>query len=215
VTRRKGSSPETRSQWRVTYEETPYEELPWFDPDPAPEVVFAIKSGFFPPAGRVLDIGCGAGSNLLELARNGYDVHGVDLSPKAARVALERAQAAGLAVDAREGDALDLPFGNSTLDALVDIGCFHTIPIDRREDYGREVQRVLRPDGAYLLSWVAREHTGAQGPPHRPSLNEVTQLFERSFLFTRTDYFPGGDRTGPPHYSAYLRHRASPQPPRV
>ena len=42
------------------------------------------------PNGRLLDVGCGAGTHLAQLRELGWDVYGVDLSQDAARVAKER-----------------------------------------------------------------------------------------------------------------------------
>lgn len=36
-----------------------------------------------PKTGRVLELGCGAGNTCLELAKRGYEVHGVDIAPTA------------------------------------------------------------------------------------------------------------------------------------
>lgn len=44
----------------------------------------------------VLDLGCGTGKMTLELARRGYDMTGVDISPEMLNVARERADSAGL-----------------------------------------------------------------------------------------------------------------------
>jgi SAM-dependent methyltransferase len=208
----RGSSEEERTLWADTYESTPYEELPWFDPEASRALVDAVTQGFFPATGAVLDIGCGVGSNVLWLARRGYEAHGIDLSPGAIRAARARAADAGLTADLQVGDALALAFPAARLDAAVDHGCFHTLPIDRRGDYAREVARVLRPGGRYLLCWVAREHTDRMGPPHRPSLQEVTQIFEGAFLFARTQFQPGSEETGPASYAAWLERRSTPQP---
>jgi len=213
-TSRRGSSAQTRAQWRATYDGTPYDELPWFDPGPSIGVRAAVEAGFLPSAGSVLDIGCGAGSNLLYLAQHGLEVHGIDLSPGAVAAARDRAARAGVPVDVREGDALDIDFPDESLDALVDNGCFHTLPLRRRHRYTAEVHRVLRPGGRFVLSWVAREHTGLRGPPHRPSLSEVTDLLEPRFLFVRTGFRPAAEGSGPAVYFAFLERRSQPYPPR-
>jgi SAM-dependent methyltransferase len=174
----------------------------------------AVASGFLTKGSEVLDIGCGAGSNVIYLARNGFRAQGVDLSPGAVAAARSRAAEAHLAVVVQEGDALALPFADGTFDGLVDNGCFHTIALRRRARYAEEVYRVLRAGGSFVLSWVAREHAGPHGPPHRPSLNEVTALFESRFLFVRTSYLSGRDAEEPPAYFAFLRRRTEPYPPR-
>lgn len=210
----RGSSARERAQWRMTYEKTSYDQLPWFEPGPSPCVKLAVDEGFLPKSGVVLDIGCGAGSNVLFLAENGYRAHGVDLSPGAVVAARSRAALAHLTADVQQGDALALRFPDESLDALVDNGCFHTLPFSRRGRYAKEVHRVLRPGGCFVLSWVAREHTGSTGPRHRPSLGEVTALLESRFLFVRTGFQLGREAGEPSTYFAFLSRRSAPHPPR-
>jgi cyclopropane fatty-acyl-phospholipid synthase-like methyltransferase len=213
ILRRRGSSARVRAQWRATYATTPYQHLPWFDPDPSPQVTGAVTEGFLRRGTAVLDLGCGAGSNVLYLARMGFEAHGVDLAPEAIRSAEERARTEGLSVDVRVGDALALPFPAGRFDAAIDNGCFHTLPVRRRKDYAREVARVVRPGGQFVLSWIGREQTSAHGPPHRPSLAEVTGALEERFVFVRAEFHEGGKVRGASVYDARLLRRSSPQPP--
>jgi len=210
--RPRGSSSTAWAQWRAAYESRRYWELPWFDPGPSPQVREAVRRGFWSAGSAVLDVGCGAGSNVLFLARKGFEVHGIDLSPGAVRAANERATKAHLPVDVREGDGLAIPFSRGRFSGAMDNGCFHTIPIGRRADYAREVARVVRPGGGFLLAWVAREYVDPRGPPHRPSVEEVARSLERHFLFTRTEFRPASEANGLPAYVAWLVRRKSPQP---
>lgn len=210
---RRGLSARARAQWKQTYERTPYDRLPWFDPGPSPSSREAVKDRFLEKGGSVLDIGCGAGSNVIFLARSGFDAHGIDISPGAVEAARARIAKAGVRANVQEGDALALPFADGALDGAIDHGCFHTLPVRRRAEYAREVHRVLRGDGRLVLSWVAREFTGERGPPHRPSLEEVTAALEEAFLFSRTVFRPTSEDGGPASYSAFLVRRSKPQPP--
>lgn len=71
------------------------------------------------PAGRALDLACGAGRHALSLARKGWRVTAVDQSAVAVEIMKERARASGLEIDAQvrdlergdfeiEGEAYDL-----------------------------------------------------------------------------------------------------------
>jgi SAM-dependent methyltransferase len=199
-------------EWRTRYEKTPYRELPWFSPRPYPWVEKAVRSGAFTPGTRILDIGCGAGTNAIFLARSGFNTSGVDLAPAAILAAQRRAERAKLSIDFREGDALNLPYPRAFFGGLTDVGCYHTIPLELRPAYARELARILRPRGRYVLAWVAREAQMEYGPPHRPSVEETASAFETDFLFRRTE-FHAASSSSLTAYWGLLERRTKPQPP--
>ena len=215
----RGVPEEHRARWVQTYAETHYAELPWFSARPSPWVATAVRQRWWRPGGRILDVGCGAGTNALFLARRGYRATGVDLADGAIAAAKERARKARLTVDFRVADALDLPFPAASFDGASDFGCFHTIPAELRKGYARELARVLRPGASFALSWVAREYQRQPGPPHRLSLDDVTSALEKEFLFLRTEHRPDAPRRQGPGtmalYDAKLERRRAPQPPAV
>jgi len=211
--RRKPTLPsESAERWRRTYAETPYRELPWFSPRAYRWLRTMVAEGRLRRGSRVIDLGCGAGTNALYLARSGFRVSGVDIAPGAIDAATRRAQRAGVVVDLRVGDVLRLPYASGEFAAATDVGCFHTLPEPLRPAYSAEVSRVLRPGGSLLLSWVAREHTGPHGPPHRLSLAEVTSVLEPNFLFRSVEY-SDPPRRGLRAYQAQLERRRTLQPP--
>jgi SAM-dependent methyltransferase len=94
--------------------------------------------------GRLLDLGCGTGANLEALAGCGTVV-GLDLHLGAARETRKRTRASVVV-----GDALRLPFGTSSFDAITAFDLFEHLPSDG--EGMREVARVLRPGGHLLLT---------------------------------------------------------------
>ena len=102
----------------------------------------------------VLDLCCGNGRHSLELARRGYrNVVGLDYSAELLQVARERAKAEGLRVRFKQGDARNLPFPSNTFDAVIMMGNSFGYFADPLDDLRvlREVHRVLRPYGKFLL----------------------------------------------------------------
>jgi len=176
--------------------------------------VEAVRAGRWPRGAALLDVGCGAGSNVLYLARQGYRAHGVDLAPGAIAAARARAVAAGLPVDLRAGDALALPYPAGSLDGAIDNGCFHTLPAGRRREYADELARVLRPGAMFLLAWVAREERRPRGPPYRLSVEEVADALEHRFLVHRIELRTSSGRWGLVLDVALLERRTGVQPPR-
>jgi SAM-dependent methyltransferase len=206
-----------RRRWTKTYATTPFRKLPWFSSTPYPWVVQAVQEKWWIPGSRILDLGCGAGTNALFLARSGFHVTGIDIAEGAIGAARARATRAGASIDFRVGDVLELPFPDEHFGGAIDIGCFHALPPRLRPAYAQEVARVLHPRRAFALSWVAREHRGEFGPPHRPSVEEVAAALEEQFLFLHTEYRPSASgRRGIgalPVYCARLGRRSFPRPP--
>jgi SAM-dependent methyltransferase len=94
---------------------------------------------------RVLEYGCGAGSAAFELAEQGHEVLGIDISPAAIGRATDTARTRGLS-DATfrvmDAHALDVPDGS--FDVVCGSGILHHLDVDRAL---AEVARVLRPQG--------------------------------------------------------------------
>lgn len=101
--------------------------------------------------GRAIDIGCGPGRNALYLARQGWAVDAVDLSPLAIAWGRERAAEAGLDVSFYCGSVMSLELEAAGYDLVYDSGCLHHIPPHRRPAYLRLIRRILKPGGRFGL----------------------------------------------------------------
>jgi ubiquinone/menaquinone biosynthesis C-methylase UbiE len=105
-----------------------------------------------PRGATVLDIGCGAGMDLLLAATavgpEGRAI-GVDMTEAMAERARDGARTAGLGnVDVRIGDAMELPVASESVDVVMSNGVLN-LTSDKRRAFG-EVLRVLKPGGAFL-----------------------------------------------------------------
>lgn len=111
-------------------------------------------AGVFPsPAARVLDLGCGNGRAALLMAERGYEVHGIDISETAIGWARERAEAAGLRTAFRQGDVCAMPcFADGRFDVVMDGQCLHCLLGDARSRCLAEVHRILKREGAFVVS---------------------------------------------------------------
>lgn len=93
---------------------------------------------------RVLEIGCGTGSDLLQFARNGAEAFGIDITPEHLRLARERLSGQA---DIREGHATAIPFPDATFDYVYSHGVLHHV--DQPKTVVQEVFRVLRSGGRF------------------------------------------------------------------
>ena len=103
------------------------------------------------PYGRVLELGCGTGFFLLNLAQAGLldEGHVTDISPGMVAVAQRNAAGLGFSVEGRVADAESLPYGDDEFDLVVGHAVLHHIP--DVELAIREVLRVLRPGGRFVF----------------------------------------------------------------
>lgn len=169
------------SFWDRSYRDGSFREH-WDPPEVPAELIELAKSGALPDGATVLDVGCGAGLELVFLAARGFTAIGVDESREAFAWAQERAAAAEVELDLREGSVLDLPVATGTIDLILDRGCLHLFEREDRPDYAAEIARVLGPGGRLLLRGAAEddEEQGLVGF----DAAEIDQLFPAP-AFTR------------------------------
>jgi SAM-dependent methyltransferase/RimJ/RimL family protein N-acetyltransferase len=144
--------------------------LPWLDrieKHTTTEVDWLVQALGARPGQKLLDIGCGLGRHVRELACRGYDVVGVDISPVLIAEASRRAGGVGPGrVSFRQMDMGDI----SVCDEFDHAYClfesgFGRLGDDQRHvDFLRRVRTALRPGGRFALGvrnlyrWVAHRH---------------------------------------------------------
>lgn len=107
---------------------------------------------------RVLEVGCGAGTDLVRFARGGAHVSGVDLSASAIALARKNFEQQGLQADLREADGERLPFADDTFDLVYAHGVVQYTP--QPQALVDECRRVLKPGGEAVfqvynrISWL-------------------------------------------------------------
>lgn len=140
---------------------------------------------------RVLDVGCGAGQELLPfVTEKGALGFGMDIAPTVGRVGREMyaAHAPSARVNFLRGTAEDLPFPSGSFDVVI---CRLALPYTHNERAFAEVSRVLRPDGKYLLKisgvrWYLLELTQAIKSGKVMSLIHATRVLLAGSIYHLT-----------------------------
>lgn len=99
---------------------------------------------------RVLDIGCGAGTQALLWAAMQHRVAGLDVNEPLIQVGRARAAEQGLEIEFKVGSATALPFSDASMDV-----CLMPELLEHVQDWQsclREAMRVLKPGGLLYLS---------------------------------------------------------------
>jgi len=162
---------------------------PWDSGISPPELLEFIQTH---PAGKAIDLGCGTGTNVITLAKAGWQVSGVDFAPRAIRIARQKLQKENINAGLRVGDVTKLKDIFGPFDLVLDIGCFHSLSQERRQDYLTQLDRILAPNGFWLLY-------GFLNPtalPSSPGLveTEIELISSRFDLLSRQNGFNRGER---------------------
>ncbi|MFI9406981.1 SAM-dependent methyltransferase [Nocardia sp. NPDC052316] len=125
-----------------------------------------------PEGSPALDIGCGTGEYVVQLAERGWRACGIDTAAPALRTARQLAETRRVTAEFHRADVTDL---RRTLPSaacrdyrlLLDIGCFHGLGARQRWRYGAEITALTKPGATLLLFAFA---PGRRGPmPHGAS----------------------------------------------
>ncbi len=148
------------NEWKQFFNESiaqKYEEY-CFTQNTEAEVRFILEECNLPDNTRILDVGCGTGRHAVALARMGFQVTGVDLSPNMLAIAAQNAAAAGVAIDLRESDAQTISFDNE-FDAAVCLceGSLSLVgsaddPIDHDQRILTNICNALKPGATFITT---------------------------------------------------------------
>lgn len=117
---------------------------------------------------RGIDAGCGQGWYLKEMLSQGYLVEGIDFS--ANQVKQARQYLGPDASRVRQGSLVELPFEDASQDFVYAVNVIHHLPgVAQQQQAFREVQRVLRPGGRFLV--------------HEMNVNNPLFRFYMSYVF--------------------------------
>jgi len=126
------------------------------------------------PAGtKLLDVGCGMGRHALALDELGYRVSGIDLSLPLLEQA--RKHDANGRVDWKQGDMRSLPYADGSFGATVNL--FTSFGYFDEKDNARvlrELRRVLRPGGAFVIDFLNAPYVERTLVPLSERIDEET-----------------------------------------
>lgn len=190
-------------KWNLVYPNWKREKKPYLKKDSGLEGELALKLLRKKISnGKVLDLGCGGGRNIILFSKAGFTVSGVDFSKKAVELAKQNCSEHKISAELVLGDVLNLKFSDSSFDCLLDFGLFHHLRKTAYKCYFKNILRVLRNDGYYVLyAFSSRSNKTNRFNPkagrnwavflghyyHYFSLSEIRKIFCRYFKIVKTE----------------------------
>ena len=172
------------------------EEFRWKNPHE--QVVALVPLLREKGARRVLDLGCGAGRHVVYLAREGFEVYGVDIAENGLEHTRQWLEQEGLKAELRQSDIAQIPYAGGFFDAVISIYVIYHKTLTEMHPVVAEIYRVLRRSGVALISlqskrgwryrlgeeiepdtFISDVGSDAGVPHHYSNLAEIEKLFER------------------------------------
>lgn len=138
--------------------------------------------------GAALDLGCGAGENLVALSKLGYEVTGIDGSTSQLELAEELLATNGVRGNLVRDDICHLSWQNDGLfDAIISVGVLHFC--HSLDQFLGGCSRLAKPGAVLVLSM-----------PHPLDMIVETREVENERLITVRNYFPEDNMISNAHY---------------
>jgi len=152
---------------------------------PAEELVRFIARNYFKYKNRdiikVLDLGCGIGSNLWFLAKEGFSIYGIDGSKSAVEQCKKRLdkEIPKWSGDLKVGDIVKLPYENETFDCVIDNCTVTSNSFENSLKIYSEAYRVLQKGGKlYSRTFATGTHTawGSKTSKEKDQMSDLVSI---------------------------------------
>ena len=178
------------SDWDTYYEDNEVEKMPWYEKNLDHDLDNEIISRNL-NKGRFLDLGTGPGTQAIQLAKRGFDVTATDLSENAIGKAKKLSNTVNFVTD----DFLNSKLLDNEFDFIFDRGCFHVFDISQRQNYIKQIKRILNDNGILFLKCMSVEEKNLpdDDKPHKLSKQEIIDIFSNDFNIQsmRDSFFKG------------------------
>lgn len=168
----------TPAFWQERFET---QQTGWDRGGPNPQLMAWLEQGQLEPC-RILVPGCGQGWEVVELARRGFTVTGIDYTEAAVARARTLCAENGVRAEIVHADVLTY-MPSTPVDAVYEQTCLCALHPDHWSRYATQLHAWLRAGGQLFALWMQRPRAAAteqgliEGPPYHCDINAVRALF--------------------------------------
>ena len=184
-------------------------DLPWDTGEHDKNLEQAIKEESILPC-PVLELGAGTGSDAVWLAKQGFKVTAIDVSPTAIEIARGKAADSGVQIEFIAANVLKDKIPTGPFDFVFDRGCFHIFDLpEERSRLAEIIWNHLKPHG-YWFSIIGSTD-GAQreqGPPRRSAFDIASAVESRfEIILLKAIDLDTNLPEAPPGWACLMRRR--------
>ena len=166
----------SREDWERHYDE---KDLRWDLNEVAPPLVHLWKERSFSPCKAIVP-GCGAGHEVMFLAKKGFNVTAVDYTHGAIKLIKSAFEKNNYSGEVLHQDFFKLDYKyNESFELMLEHTFFCAINPIKRRAYVETAKRILKP-GGYLVG-LFYETNEDGGPPFNTHKEDIEKYFSNSF----------------------------------
>jgi len=180
----------TTEFWQQRFEKN---ETGWDRGSPSPQLLVWLDTGALQPC-RIAVPGCGSGWEVVELAKRGFEVTGIDYTAAAVEKTQALLAAQGLNAEVIQADVLSYQ-NDIKFDAIYEQTCLCAIHPEHWIEYSLQLGQWLKPGGSLWVMFMQMLRLGASeegviyGPPYHCDINAMRALFsEKSWVWPKPPY---------------------------
>lgn len=128
-----------------------------YSPENPDEIVVSLASILEKrKAKRILDLGCGAGRQVIYLAERGFEAYGADISETGLKLTNKRLRSRKLEAEIIKCDMKSLPYVRSCFEAVICVQTIYHQKLREIQETISDVYRVLKRNGLFLANFHSR-----------------------------------------------------------
>lgn len=160
--------------------------VPWVTGAVGIEILRKMINKEIPHGSKILEVGCGLGTEAVFMQRHGHQVIALDLDASVIEKAKSYAKLLDSPVDFRKEDFLlvsERPEFQEAFDIVMDQGCFHHMLPQDRATYASTLKACLKPGGKYLMRGFSNlmPPSSSGNGPFRLSSDDILSTFSKDF----------------------------------
>jgi len=171
-----------RDNWEECYQNN---HMPW-DTGHNVTVLQTLTQQYLTPGLKLLEIGCGSGTEAINFAKLGFNVTAIDISQSAIELAKKKADQENVNIDFQTVDLTQGLAQFEKFDVIFDRACFHTYTDNHsREKFAGIISEILKTSGYWFDISGNSDHRDDAGEINasypKLRLQDIAQATEKYF----------------------------------